>query len=103
MGTFRVGLGGVELAPPHHSQRLRGPCSTLKDCVCNMVQSGIPPTISTRPQTLDYGTCSYPLSHYICHDKFSSPYKVFLAAVALDKEPSRFSETVSDLPWRERS
>lgn len=45
--------------------------------------------------------CFYPLSHFLSHDKFSSPYKAFVAAIILDVEPSRFFKTVSHLPWRE--
>lgn len=66
-----------------------------------MVQSCIPSTIATHPQALDSGTCSHPFSNYIYHEKVSSLYKVFLAAVTLDVELFRFFEAVTHLPWRE--
>lgn len=58
-------------------------------------QVDLPPSLSTSlPGISSSNTVLYPLSNYICYNKFSHSHSVFLAAISSQYEPRSFSQAV---------
>ena len=70
----------------------------LRDYVCHAIGLGSPDPLPLHDASS--GT-SYPLSHFISYDKFSSFHRAYLAAITSGDEPRHFSHAVQDSRWRE--
>ena len=83
-----IGPIGPELG---RGRRVRIPNSTLRDYVVGSTVVGpshlTPVVVSPSPS----GT-PYPLTDYMDCSKFSTPYKVFLAALTTPSEPRSYKE-----------
>jgi hypothetical protein len=79
--------------------RAKFPSARLQGLVTNTIRK-LSPFTRSPSQSHSSGT-PYPITHYVNCEKFSLPYRHFLAAITAEKEPMNFHEAVKDARWKE--
>lgn len=83
-------------------RRSHKPSVLLRDFVTYSARCGQDPIHAPLVHpTESFGTCFYPISHYVACHKFSARHRAFVAQIDAGVEPTRFAEAMKNEKWRE--
>ncbi|KAJ4796993.1 Retroelement pol polyprotein-like [Rhynchospora pubera] len=88
-------VNDAEIIEPE--KRVRQPSTRLRDYICYTARQDPSNAHST---SISIPGSTYPITHYVNCNNFSSAHREFLAAVTVGKEPEHYGEAVKDRPWR---
>lgn len=76
----------------------RRPPGWHRDYVAHIVYATSP---SQSSSPFCFSGTSYPITHFVNHDKFSVRHRIFLATVLAGVDPHNFKESMTDEGWKE--